>query len=208
MTWVLFADEGKQKGISMFSDFVCALIPICLIRKLARSPVEKVLVSILLALCLLATVCGIPKLYYTITYDFKDKDGFYRMTRQFIWSRMEEALIVIAACAPLIKVPIERALLRWFGIELPSQPPVRDLETVVLTTRNDGGEVMAEVEERWPSSSGGSRSGDQVGAAGQGTIVVEGGGKEGTMEKTRSAATSTAELLPVSVQGSSSSVRR
>ncbi|KXX77649.1 hypothetical protein MMYC01_205976 [Madurella mycetomatis] len=99
-------------SVSMFSDFVCALIPICLIRRLTRSLVEKILVSILLASSLFATVCGIPKIYYMITFDFTSKDGYFIMTNQFLWSRLEEGIIIIAACAPLLKVPVERAMAR------------------------------------------------------------------------------------------------
>jgi hypothetical protein len=96
----------------MLSDLVCALIPIFLIKNLTRSTVEKVLTSILLASSLLASGVGIAKIYYTATFDFSSTDGFYLMVNVFFWSRLEESLIVIAACASLLKCPIERLLKR------------------------------------------------------------------------------------------------
>jgi hypothetical protein len=99
----------------MVSDLVCAIIPVFLIRTLPRSAIEKTLVSILMASCLLATGCGIPKLYYMVTYDFRSADGLWNLVPEFFWCRMEEAAIIIAACAPLLKGPVER-LLRHFGL--------------------------------------------------------------------------------------------
>lgn len=96
----------------MFSDFVCAVIPVCLIRRLTRSLVEKVLVSILLASSLFAAVCGIPKIYYMIVFDFTSTDGYFLMTDEYFWSNLEEGIIIIAACAPLLKVPVERVMAR------------------------------------------------------------------------------------------------
>jgi hypothetical protein len=115
-------------GIAMFSDLACAILPICLIRNLTRSLVEKILTSILLASSLLASGVGIAKLYFTATYDFSSPDGFYLMVNMFIWSRLEESLIIIAACAPLLKCSIERGLKR-LGVR-GFQAPLRDLNTV------------------------------------------------------------------------------
>ncbi|GAB1317803.1 Rhodopsin domain-containing protein [Madurella fahalii] len=120
-------------SVSMFSDFVCAVIPICLIHRLTRSLVEKVLVAILLASSLFATACGIPKLYYMINFDFTSTDGYFLMTNQFFWSRFEEGIIIIAACAPLLKVPVERFLAR---LGFPTfETPVPDEFVMVSSSR-------------------------------------------------------------------------
>jgi hypothetical protein len=112
----------------MVSDFICATVPIFLIWNLSRSVVEKTLISILMATCLLATGCGVAKLYYMITFDFTSKDGFYLMISEFFWCRMEESIIIIAACAPLLKCPIERGMRR---LGLPTfQIPARELNVV------------------------------------------------------------------------------
>ncbi|KAK1759070.1 hypothetical protein QBC47DRAFT_436573 [Echria macrotheca] len=99
-------------SISLFSDLVCAIIPICLICSLTRSLVEKILTSCLLGSCLLASGICVAKVYFMATYDFTSPDGFYLMVDMFFCSRMEEATIIIAACAPLLKAPVERALKR------------------------------------------------------------------------------------------------
>ncbi|KAK3373094.1 hypothetical protein B0T24DRAFT_249764 [Lasiosphaeria ovina] len=118
-------------SLSMFGDIVCAVIPIFLIRSLTRSLIEKVLTSILLASCLLASGIAIAKLYFMITFDFSSPDGFYLMVDEFFWSRMEESVIIIAACAPLLRVPIERLLVR---LGMPGfQIPARDLSTISVT---------------------------------------------------------------------------
>lgn len=96
----------------MTSDFICGTIPIFLIWPLSRSVVEKTLISILMASCVLATALGIPKLYYVLTFDFGSPDHLYLLVPEFFWCRMEEAIIIIAACAPLLKCPIERGLRR------------------------------------------------------------------------------------------------
>lgn len=115
----------------MFNDLVCALIPIFLIRSLTRSPLEKLLISLLLASCLIASAIGIAKLYCMATYDFSSTDGLYLMVDMFLWSRAEESAIVIAACAPLLKVPMERVLkrfdLRWFDTP---EPQLNELVTL------------------------------------------------------------------------------
>jgi hypothetical protein len=111
------------------SDLICAIIPICLLKNLSRSPVEKVLVSILLASCLLASGASIARIYYMVIFDFSSKDGFYLMVDRFIWSRAEESLIIIAACAPLMKSPVER-LLRRLDLVRGFQVPERELNEV------------------------------------------------------------------------------
>ncbi|KAK3348932.1 hypothetical protein B0T25DRAFT_546830 [Lasiosphaeria hispida] len=130
-------------GISMFSDLVCAIIPAFLIRSLSRSLVEKILTFTLLASCLLASLLGVAKIYFTVTFDFASTDGYYLMVDKFLWSRLEEAMIMIAACAPLIRVPIERALKRlgFSGFKAPA----RELNVVSLgSSAKDGGEWGSE----------------------------------------------------------------
>ncbi|SPN96991.1 uncharacterized protein DNG_00511 [Cephalotrichum gorgonifer] len=111
------------------SDLTCAIIPLHLIRSLPRSPLEKGLISVLMASSLLASSFGIPKLYHVLTYHFGHPDGLWLLLPEFFWCRMEEAAIIMAACAPLLKVPAERAL-RKLGFEWAAAPPVRELNAV------------------------------------------------------------------------------
>ncbi len=115
----------------MFSDLICALIPIFLIRSLVRSLVEKVLTSVLLASCLIASGVGIAKIYYQATYDFGSKDALYLLTYMFFWSRLEEGLITVAACAPLLRQPVEAGLRRcgFKGFSVP-EPKLGTITTL------------------------------------------------------------------------------
>ena len=98
--------------VAMVSDFICALVPVVLIHRLSRSRVERTLISVLMASSLMASGCGIAKLYYMITYDFNNPDGLYAAVPEYFWCRVEEAIIIIAACVPLLKSPVERLLHR------------------------------------------------------------------------------------------------
>ncbi|KAK5659459.1 hypothetical protein OQA88_660 [Cercophora sp. LCS_1] len=97
-------------ALCMVSDCICTALPILLVWRLSRSRVEKGLVVVLIASCLVATACGIPKIYYLVVYDFATKDPLWDLVPEFFWCRLEEGIIIIAACAPLLKGPIER----WF----------------------------------------------------------------------------------------------
>lgn len=112
----------------MLSDFICATIPIFLFRHLSRSRVEKALIYVLMASSIIATGMGIPKLYYVLTYEYGAEDWLWNLLPEFFWCRMEEAAIIIAACAPLLKVPVERFLRR---MGLPTfKVPTRGLKSI------------------------------------------------------------------------------
>ena len=96
------------------SDLIFAIMPMFIIWTLRRSAVERTLVSILMASALFASACGCVKIYYLATFDIRSPDTWRDMVPQYMWCRMEEIVIVIAACAPLLKVPVEN-LLRQLG---------------------------------------------------------------------------------------------
>ena len=114
------------------SDLICATIPVFVIWRLSRSLLERVLVCVLMASSIFATAIGIPKLYFMITFDFTSADGFYLMWDEVFWSRMEEAIIIIAACVPLLKSPIERVLHRM-GVPT-FKVPERELNVISAST--------------------------------------------------------------------------
>ncbi|PKS05436.1 hypothetical protein jhhlp_008812 [Lomentospora prolificans] len=113
---------------AMVSDFICATIPFFLLRHLSRSSVEKALIYILMASSVIATGMGIPKLYHVLTYEFGADDRLWNLLPEFFWCRMEEAVIIIAACAPLLKSPVER-LLRRMGLPV-FKIPTRALKSI------------------------------------------------------------------------------
>ncbi|KAK4108847.1 hypothetical protein N656DRAFT_771555 [Canariomyces notabilis] len=117
-----------NNAVAFASDLICAIIPGILIKSLTRSTVEKVLTFALLAACLVASGVVIAKMYYTIVFDFASSDGFYIMVDKMFWSRIEESVIIIAACAPLLRGPVERGLKRlgFRGI----RPPTPALNSV------------------------------------------------------------------------------
>ncbi|KAK0639881.1 hypothetical protein B0T16DRAFT_249158 [Cercophora newfieldiana] len=128
----VFVFQLVSISIDMLSDLVCALLPILIVWRLSRSTLEKLLVILLMTSCLAATLCGIPKLYYLVTFDFSGRDQLYDLIPEFFWFRMEEGIVIAAACAPLLKGPVERCMRRvglpTFGI------PTRDLNTVMRVT--------------------------------------------------------------------------
>lgn len=96
----------------MFSDLVLTILPMFLIWKLSRSAIERSLVSVLMGLSLFATVATVLKVVYMKTFDIESFDTFRASMPLFMWCRMEECVIVIAASAPLLKAYIESVLNR------------------------------------------------------------------------------------------------
>jgi len=155
----------------MVSDLVCALIPVFIIWRLSRSVLERSLVSILMASCLLASGCGVAKLYYMIVYDFSTPDNYYDLIPEFFWCRMEEAIIIIACCVPLLKSPFERMLRR---VGLPTlKIPQPGLNRVLFSPPSAGGESDKELTrahsgtESEDSAESGRNSRDEEGGEGR-----------------------------------------
>ncbi len=70
-----------------------------------------------------------------VVFDFSSPDGFYLMVDRFIWSRAEESLMIIAACAPLMKSPIERILMR-LGLAHGFSVPQRQLNEISVESQS------------------------------------------------------------------------
>lgn len=99
-----------------------------LIWRLSRSSVERLLVSILLGLGLIGVGANAVKIVTLQTFQIGSTNVVADMMPVYLWSRVEEIVIIIAACAPLLKAPIERLLDRRFGLRF--YPPVRSLDSV------------------------------------------------------------------------------
>ncbi|KAK0716822.1 hypothetical protein B0T26DRAFT_707348 [Lasiosphaeria miniovina] len=102
-------------GIGTAGDVVCAVLPMLIIWRMSRSVVEKILVSILLGLGLLAGIGGVQKLVILKSWDPFSPNANRDIMNAFIWIRVEEITLIIGACAPPLKSFIERLLHRRFG---------------------------------------------------------------------------------------------
>jgi hypothetical protein len=95
-------------GIIIISDLTFAIMPMFVIWKLNRPLLERILVSILMALGLCATstvivkVCSMKKMVI--------EDTYREMLTMFMWCRIEECILISSACAPFLKSLIERVL--------------------------------------------------------------------------------------------------
>jgi hypothetical protein len=107
-------------------DFILALMPIQLIRTLHRPLPERILISCLMAMGLLATTIAAIKMT-TFKGAFLG-DPLSSTVIGSLWAKLEEQVGIIAACMPCLKGPAEKFLRRVgilatrFGqsIELPS----------------------------------------------------------------------------------------
>ncbi|RKK07484.1 hypothetical protein BFJ66_g17932 [Fusarium oxysporum f. sp. cepae] len=112
-------------GVALFGDFTLAIMPVLIIWKLGRSTVERCLITVLMALGLVATVAVIMRLVKMHTLDFASPERFRTLIPIYFWVRVEETILIIASSAPMLKSPIEHVLHK-FG--LPTfQPRIRKL---------------------------------------------------------------------------------
>jgi hypothetical protein len=94
-------------------DFILATMPVQLIRTLPRPLREKVLISCLMAMGLLAT--GIAAYKMPLSREVNNGDPLSATVKLSLWNKLEEPLGLIAACLPCLKAQME-ALLHRFGI--------------------------------------------------------------------------------------------
>ncbi|KAH7333499.1 hypothetical protein BKA65DRAFT_403766 [Rhexocercosporidium sp. MPI-PUGE-AT-0058] len=96
--------------ILILMDFVLATMPIQLIRTLNRPRHEKILISGLMALGLLAT--GIAAYKMTMLVHPPSGDLFATTIKVTLWCKLEEQVGIITACLPSLKSQAERFLRR------------------------------------------------------------------------------------------------
>jgi len=110
----------------MISDAIFAILPMFIIWTLRRPFVEIFLISFLLAMGLFAVGAAAVKIHFLKAYDVTSPDTLRQMMPLFLWSRIEEIVLIIAACAPLLKSPIKRVLKRiWLSTWI---MPTRELD--------------------------------------------------------------------------------
>lgn len=101
-----------RPGAIVISDLTFALMPMFLIWKLGRKLLERILVSVLMALGLCAFSAVIVRAHYMKDFNVTVEDTFREMMNLFMWCRIEECVLIASACAPFLKAPIERILCR------------------------------------------------------------------------------------------------
>ncbi|KAK0619032.1 hypothetical protein B0T14DRAFT_565930 [Immersiella caudata] len=123
-------------AVGIISDAVFAILPTILIWRLSRDPIEKALLSLLMGLGLVAVAAGVPKITTMQLYDTRSDNVVGDMMPCYLWTRIEEILLIIAACAPLLKVPLENMLSRKFGLPRFSPGVGRKLNSVYTIRPN------------------------------------------------------------------------
>ncbi len=117
------------------ADIVCATLPILVIRRLSRSSVEKALVSFLMGSGLFASGAVGARIYYQTICDYAEPDSLRQEVPEYMWCRIEEIVIILAACAPLLKTPVEQFLHRLGFPKFRNYP--RELNVVVSASNDE-----------------------------------------------------------------------
>ncbi|KAF5844434.1 hypothetical protein GGP41_001372 [Bipolaris sorokiniana] len=128
-------------AIGMLSDIVFAAIPIYFVWSLHRPVLERILISTLMALGLLAATAEACIIYHA--YLWNPRESTIRdWMPLFWWYRVEEIGLIFAACTPFLKPLVERVLgrfgtsrFRFVTMELDSiqSSQVTKQEVVVMT---------------------------------------------------------------------------
>ncbi|KAH8665066.1 hypothetical protein BGZ60DRAFT_432314 [Tricladium varicosporioides] len=103
-----------NSAIGISTDLIFSLLPITFIRKLERPFWEKVVITCLMGLGLVACISSIVKIPLINNYG-KTGDSLWDSVDLSLWSILEEQMGIIAACIPCLKSPFEK-LLRRFGV--------------------------------------------------------------------------------------------
>lgn len=111
VAWVGIIVNGT---VSALTDIIFACIAVSFVREIKRPLREKIVVSFLMALGILAGAASITKLTKVKKYT-RNRDWLYDGVDLVIWNIVEAQAGIIAACVPCLKSPCER-LLRRFGL--------------------------------------------------------------------------------------------
>ena len=109
-------------------------MPMFFVWKLNRPLLERILITVLMALGLCATSAAVLKLYYLRAYNLTVNDSLRVMVVLFIWCRIEESVLIASACAPFLKSPAEQILSR-FGVPT-FKNKMRELNSLHSTYKN------------------------------------------------------------------------
>jgi hypothetical protein len=98
-------------GFSIATDLVLSLFPLTFLLRLRRPRVEKVLISILMAVGLTASAASITKAVYIQNW-VNDPDGMFFGFTISTLSTMEMLIGSIAVCLPCLKSTVQGGLMR------------------------------------------------------------------------------------------------
>ena len=96
----------------MLSDIVFAAMPIYFVWSLHRPVLERILISILMALGLLAATAEACIIYHAYLWN-PQKSAIRDWMPLFWWYRVEEIGLILAACTPFLKPLVQRVLGRF-----------------------------------------------------------------------------------------------
>ncbi|KAH8706880.1 hypothetical protein GQ44DRAFT_777700 [Phaeosphaeriaceae sp. PMI808] len=119
-----------NSGIGIVSDLVFAIMPLYFIWSLHRPVMEKILISILMTLGTFAAMVEAYVVYRVAIWN-TDKDPLKAWVPVLWWYRVEEIVLITAACTPFLKPLVERILGRF------SAPQFR-FRTMELNTFQSG----------------------------------------------------------------------
>jgi len=131
-------------GIVMICDLAFAIMPMFLVWKLNRPLLERILISVLMALGLCATATVAVKVYLSTISDTILVDTYRETLRVCLWCRLEEYLLIASACAPCLK-PLIEGFLRRLGVKFTYL--TRDLNSFQFSTDVPHQQYSAEQSE-------------------------------------------------------------
>lgn len=100
-------------AFTIASDLILSLLPLTFIRSLHRPLHEKVLIAVLMAAGLGATVVAILRVLFIVGLGpGATKGPYFNMVQDLLWG-FELTIGVLAASVPTLKAPIHRKLLSW-----------------------------------------------------------------------------------------------
>ena len=107
--WICILVNGI---IAIVTDVIFTCIPVSFIYKIKRPFCEKLVVSFLLGLGMLASAASVMKMMTTMRKYGKTRDNLYDGVDMALWSMVEGEITIIAACVPCLKSPSEKVLRR------------------------------------------------------------------------------------------------
>ena len=125
------------KAVGMISDGLVVFLPMLLVWKLTRTLLEKMLLSILIGTGMLAMAAGVFKALTMQSFNLESDNIAGDMMPCYLWIRIEEICLIIGACAPLLKPPIESLLARRFGLPR-FEPQAREFNSALTVPHSRG----------------------------------------------------------------------
>lgn len=103
-----------NSAISIITDIVFSLLPISFLRHMNRPIRERLVLGLLMALGLVATLASVLKV--TLLYNYRTtKDPFWDVIPLSLWWQLEQNVSIIASCIPTLKSLFEKVL-RQVGV--------------------------------------------------------------------------------------------